>query len=329
MDLTDLSALLGEDVASESYADFWVVMPQPEADQPLGRSGAALVGEARRQADLLGCYVHAIVTSEVGGSAAIAMGADRVHVTARPVDYLASQQPEFVLFSQRDVAAAAYLAQRLQAGLITGVQRPLAVDPDTRALIGAHPVYGGDYFVDEAVTSPVKVATLDAAFFPQPYADSGRSGEVVHDEAPSAEQRVRDLGPAEYTPPAWRPLTKARCIVSGGRGLRDAAGFDLARQLAERLGAELAGDRSALSSGWIDEAHEVGVTGQEVAPDLYVAVGIAGDTIHNAAISGARQVVAIHRDPEAPIFQVADLAVVADPKEFLPHLLTTLAPRLS
>jgi electron transfer flavoprotein alpha subunit len=169
------------------------------------------------------------------------------------------------------------------------------------------------------------MATLDTRGLAVPAPDTGRSGEVITSELAPAEVRWRDLGPADYQPPQWRPLSKARVIVSAGRGLRDAGGFGLAAELARVLGAELAGDRSARDTGWVDEAHEVGVTGQEVAPDLYVAVGISGDTIHNAAITGAHQVIAIHANPAAPIFKVADLGLVGEPKVVLPSLIAALS----
>ena len=322
MDLSDLSALLGEDLSAPAAADVWVLLPEA----PVAAAGLALVGEARRLADGLGCYVHAVVTRDDAATPAIAAGADRVHITQDPAAYLAGQQPEFVLLSSADNALAAALAQKLQAGLVTDVPGSVSVDPDTRALRGAHPVYSGEYFLDLAVTSAVKIATLNTDRLTVPFADSARSGEVITADAPPPEPRGRDLGPAAYQSPAWRPLTKARVIVSAGRGLHDPAGFALAEQLARALGAELAGDQSARDLGWVDEAHEVGVTGQEVAPALYVAVGIAGDTIHNAAIAGARQVIAIHANPLAPIFTVSDLGLVADPKTVLPALIAALMP---
>jgi electron transfer flavoprotein alpha subunit len=316
MDMTDLSTRMGEDLTSENVADIWVALPTLAA--------APLLGEARRLADMLGCYVHAVVTDEGLSDQAIAFGADRVHIAAEAGAFLAGQQPEFVFFPVGQNAPAAQFAQHLHAGLITDA-RNLSVDDATRALVGSHPVYGGEYFLDFAITSPVKVATLDARLLSEPYADVGRSGEVVPNEFAAPEPRVRDLGPVNYTPHPWRPLTKAKVIVSAGRGVKDAEGFALAEQLAERLGAELAGDQSARDSGWVDEAHQVGVTAQEVAPDLYIAVGIRGDTMHNAAVARARQVIAIHPNPDAPIFAVADCCVVANPKEFLPRVLAQLA----
>ena len=327
MDIADLSALLGEDLNASAAAGIWVVLAST-ADAAVSTAELALLGEARRLADGLGCYVHAVMAPAAAAEAAaqsiIAHGADRVHVTADAAGYLAGQQPEFIFLPAAHNALAAALAQQLKAGLITDVPGSVAIDPDTRALLAPHPVYAGEYFVDLAVNSAVKMATVDTRGLAAPAPDLGRSGEVITSELAPAEVRWRDLGPAGYQPPQWRPLSKARIIVSAGRGLRDAGGFALAAELARVLGAELAGDRSARDSGWVDEAHEVGVTGQEVAPDVYVAVGISGDTIHNAAIIGARQVIAIHANPAAPIFKAADLGLVGDPKDVLPALIAAV-----
>jgi electron transfer flavoprotein alpha subunit len=102
------------------------------------------------------------------------------------------------------------------------------------------------------------------------------------------------------------------------------AAVQMARELAGRLGAEVGGDRSARDSGWVDEAHEVGVTSQEVAPDVYLTLGIRGDTVHNAAITGARLVIAVHPAANAPIFQAADAGIVGEPAEFIQALLAVL-----
>jgi electron transfer flavoprotein alpha subunit len=315
MDIADLATLLGQDLTSATYSDIWVVLPDPSA--------LPLLGEARRLADGLGCYVHAVIGDESQSEKVIALGADRVHVAAVPGLFLHTQRPEFAFFPISRNGQAARAAQHHKAGLITDA-RHLSVDEASRALLGSHPVYGGEYCLDFAITSSAKFATLDARRLPEAYADPNRSGEVVPNEFKVGEPPVRNLGPVDYMPQQWRPLSKAKVIVSTGRGVKDVEGLELVRQLADRLGAALAGDQSARDSGWVDEAHQVGVTAQEVAPDLYLAIGIRGDTIHNAAIANARQVIAIHQNPEAPIFSVADYCVVADPKEFLPKLLAQL-----
>ena len=134
-DLSDLSALLGEDVAQSNTADVWVVLPAP-ANSPMSAGDLALVGEARRLADGLGCYVHAVVSGEDAAQTAIASGADRAHITADPAAYLAGQQPEFVLLPATQNAMAGALAQQWKAGLITDIIGPLAIDGDTRGVFG-------------------------------------------------------------------------------------------------------------------------------------------------------------------------------------------------
>ncbi|MCC7359114.1 MAG: electron transfer flavoprotein subunit alpha/FixB family protein [Anaerolineales bacterium] len=319
MDLADLSALLGEDASAVEHRDIWTVVP---AGSPTGTP--TLMAEARRLADGLGCYVHAVVGDAAQAAEAITFGADRAHVTLDATAYLMTQHPEYVLLLGGQETAAAQLAQRLGAGLITGT-RTLEIDPDTRALRGTHAVYGGDYALDLEVTTQAKVATVDVTEWPAPYADPGRTGKVITSDLAAPEAVLVPLGAATPSPPAWPPLSKARTIVAVGRGVGGEAGLALAQALAEKLGAEFAGDRSARDSGWVDAAHEVGVTGQEVAPNLYLAFGILGDTIHNAAISRARRVLAVHVNPEAPIFKVADVAVVAEPAAVIAALLSQAA----
>lgn len=313
MDLSDLSALLGEDLTAQSNADIWVVVPD--------LSATALVGEARRLADSLGCYVQAVLTDEAIANKVIAYGADKVHVVSDALACLMAEHPEFVFLPVSQNTAAAQLAQHFRAGLITDA-RQVRIEDGTRALLAAHPVYGGDYLHDLAITSPVKLVTLDARFLDVPYADASRSGETIILEDAEVIQPVV-ASPIDYTPQPWLPLHKARRIVSIGRGLK-AEHLDLAKQLAAKLGAELGGDKSAFDSGWIDDAHEVGITGADVAPELYVALGVRGDTYHNYGITRAKHIIAVHPDASAPIFAVADEGIVADPKEFLNALLAQL-----
>jgi electron transfer flavoprotein alpha subunit len=324
MDLADLSALLGEALPSASNEGMWVVLPGDYGADLAGSGAAALLGETRRMADGMGCLVHAVVEHSPAPEEAIAFGADRVIVTGDLAACLGEQKPEFVFLPAGCEAPAARLAQHWAAGLVTGVARGLRIDPESRALLAAHPVYGGEYELGCRVTSAVKIATVETGSLPPPVRDASRTGEIQTHEAAAADSRVRDLGPAVFTPPDWRPLSKARLIVAAGRGLRDSEGMALAAELARVLGAELAGDRSARDSGWLDAAHEVGVTAQEVAPELYVALGVLGDTVHNAAIVGARRVVAVHTNPKAPIFAVADVAVAGDPKGIVRQLLERL-----
>src|SRR5689334_22802509 len=157
MDLSDLSSLLGEDTDGATQRDIWVVAPATHIGQQL--HSPALIAEARRLADALGCYVHAVIDKEDLAVDAIALGADRVHVTPARIGYLATQQPEFILLPSLYNMDAARIAQRLGAGLITDTTW-IEIDAATRGLRGAHPVFDGEFALDLEVTTLVKMATV-------------------------------------------------------------------------------------------------------------------------------------------------------------------------
>ena len=152
--------------------------------------------------------------------------------------------------------------------------------------------------------------------------DEYRQGDPTLLDVDISSPRVRAVGPAEDFEPPAESLSEARIIVAAGRQAGD---MTLVEALADRLGAHLAGDRGAWDAGLVDAAQMVDVRGVTVAPQIYVAVGIGGDTFHNAAMEDARFIVAIHPDPAPSIFEVADLCVQADPKAFLPELLEALS----
>ncbi|HLF02344.1 MAG TPA: FAD-binding protein, partial [Anaerolineales bacterium] len=156
-----------------------------------------------------------------------------------------------------------------------------------------------------------------------PHRDASRTGEIESVEAAPAVNRVRALGRADYQPPNV-PLNQASKVVAVGRWGNDDGSISIARQIAEKIGAHFAGDRSAFDSGWIEREQIVGVVGTEIAPDLYIAAGVAGDTLHRVGVEGAKFVVAIHPDPNAPIFKYADAGIVGKPKDVLPRLLELL-----
>ena len=324
MDIYDLQALMGESTETEDYRDLWVV-------DLAGDGAAGLLGEARRMADSLGAYVHTLSPADSGE--AIAFGADRVHpLTADSADaavavlaaLFESRKPEFVFFTASPLAneVATRLAGRLNSGALANCIA-LRLDESTREIVASHPAYDGAYYLDSAITSKPQIFTVLPGVLPMPLRDSGRSGEVETIETAETASRVRSLGKADYVPPTL-PLRKAARVVAVGRAGNDGESVAIAKQIAEKIGANFAGDRSAFDSGWIDHDQIVGVIGTEIAPDVYIAAGIWGDTLHRAGMEGAKYVIAIHPDKRAPIFTYADAAIVGQPKDVLPKLLALL-----
>ncbi len=349
MDADYLEALLGESAPAQEARDVWVVAETGQSAPGLSPATLEVLGAARGLADRLGAYVRvALLGAEVTGLTAtlIAHGADRVALAedARlapfdPETHLAvlsahftQTQPEVLLLTASAAGdeLAARLAVRLGAGLACGCTA-LDLDETTRTVIARRPAYTGLYEEEWVIPQArPQIFTLRPGVFSALPADPWRSGEV---EAMSVSlddfmPRVHRLGSAEYAgptdhhgQPAEVPLHRAQRVVAVGRGLGAQSDVALARQLADRLGAVLAGDHTAYELGWVDDRHVVGITGATVAPELYVACGIRGDAQHLAGMSGSGFVVAIHADPEAPIFQTADLGIIGPPAEVLQALL--------
>ena len=299
------------------------------------------IGAARSLADSLGAYVYGVLLGEGVTDLAQTLyqaGADGVRVADHPsltqfvlesyMQVLSAlfddEQPEVVVFgaTRQGQELAPRLAQRMGGGVIEHVTAA-SLDESTRTVQGSIPVYGGEYF--EIVACPEarpQFLTVEAGAFPAPFIDAYRKGEPTLLEIEPVEPAVRVLGPAEGFEPPPVPLVQTPVIVAAGRQAGD---FEAVKHLAKTLGGRVAGDRGARDAGWVGPEQVVDIRGVMVAPDVYVAVGIPGDTFHNAAIEEAKFILAIHPDPDAPIFQVADLCLEADPQEVLPVLLQSMA----
>jgi len=303
-----------------------------------------LLATARSLADILGDRVYALIPGAGSGESSgisIAAGADTAVVADHPVlaDYATLPytrvvvemtrqiQPEILLFAAtalgRDLAPR--VAQRLNTGLTADCSQ-LTIDPDTRTLHQTKPGYGPDSMVTIATPEQIpQMATVRPGAMPTLFADPGRSGDVVEFavNVPEEDLVVRLL---RSTASETQSITidTARIIVAGGRGVGSANGFAMLRELAAVLGAELAGSRGAVDNGWIAHDRMVGQTGRSVRPELYLACGISGAIQHRAGIEDAGMIVAINRDPKAPIFAVADYGIVGDLHQILPLLVSEL-----
>ncbi len=235
-------------------------------------------------------------------------------------------EPQAVLFSDsadgRDIAAR--LAARVGAGLVSGVVDLVAHGDH----VDAHEsIFGGNF----VTTVEVQNARL-GVFLVRPNAFTPK-------ESPkSAAVRTLDYTPGDDVKRARRgrtvleegeatSLEEASVIVSGGRGLGGPEPFALLEQLAAEIGGAVGASRAAVDAGWIPYAHQVGQTGRTVKPSLYMAVGISGAVQHRVGMQTADTIVAINRDPDAPIFQLSDLAVVGDLFKIVPALTAEIKRR--
>ena len=212
----------------------------------------------------------------------------------------------------RDLAPR--LAARINAGVASDVDRLEWADGKLRA---RRPVYSGKAFATVDVISTPAIATTRPNAFPADEAGGG-AAEVVAVSGDSA-SRTRVVE-TKSTAGDEMTISEADIIVSGGRGLKEAANFALIRDAAKAIGAAVGASRATVDAGWIDHQHQVGQTGRVVSPNLYIAAGVSGAIQHLAGMSSSKHIVAINKDPEAPIFRVADLGVVGDLFQILPAL---------
>lgn len=320
------------------YKGVWVFAEQ--RDGKLANVVLELLGEGRKLADQLNEELVAVLLGkgiESLSKTLIAHGADKVLQAEAPelehfledpytqvmVDLVKKEQPNIILLGATAIGRS--LAPKIAARLGTGLTADctgLEVDVAEKNLLQTRPAFGGNLMA--TILCPnhrPQMATVRPKVFKPLAEDFSRTGQVIPVDLSAIkwDLRTKVLEIVKETGYAVN-LEEANIIVSGGRGLCDPKNFAMVEELARVLGGAVGASRAAVDAGWVPYAHQVGQTGKTVGPKIYFACGIHGAIQHMAGMSSSDIIIAINKNPDAPIFKIATYGIVGDVREILPML---------
>lgn len=323
----------------ESWSGIWVFCELVRGE--LAPVATELLGIGRTLADDRKAQLCAVLLGYQTGESAeklIGHGADKVYRVDDPAlelftddiyekivsDLILAHKPEVVLAGATAIGRSFIpgVATTVDAGLTADCTR-LEIRQEDGILLQTRPAFGGNIMATIICpdTRP-QMATVRPKVMKELDFDARRRGEII-DITPAPEQLISRIEVLESISEQQSKVNiqESDILVSGGRGLENEKGFELLIKLAESLGAKVSASRAVVDAGWIPYPHQVGQTGKTVAPKLYIACGISGAIQHVAGMQSSETIVAINRDAEAPIFNVADFGVVGDLYEVIPKLI--------
>lgn len=325
-----------------AYKDVWVFAEQ--RDGVIMPVVIELLGEGKKLANEVGCNLCAVLCGHhVEGLAdqLFEYGADKVYVADHEElatyrtdaytkvinDAIEEYKPEILLLGAthigRDLGPC--LAVKANTGLTADCTK-LEIDPEDKKIKQTRPAFGGNLMATivcpnhRPQMSTVRPGVMEKAAF-----EEGRKGELIKLNVEFKEGDIRTkVLEIVKTMKDTVSLTDAEIIVSGGMGLGKPEGFELLKQLADKLGGIVAASRAAVDAGWIDHAYQVGQTGTTVKPKIYIACGISGAIQHVAGMQNSEQIIAINTNENAPIFEIADYGIVGDLYKVIPAIMEAL-----
>jgi electron transfer flavoprotein alpha subunit len=282
------------------------------ADQLQGEVVAVVIGSTTLGADLGGYGASRVLTVDNPKLASYSSTA-----YSKVVAELAKQEGASIVLLSATAAGKDYaprVAVKLNAGFVAD---STALRVEDGKIIASRPVYAGKAMTDVTVQTPIQVITLRPNVFATG-TSTGATAPVTAVDVPLSDADFGAVVTETSQATGKLDVSEADIIVSGGRGLKAPENFKILEELAGALGAAVGASRAAVDAGWRPHDEQVGQTGKTVAPSLYVAVGISGAIQHLAGMSSSKYIVAINKDKDAPIFQVADYGIVADAAEIVP-----------
>lgn len=324
------------------YRGVWVFIEQNSGN--IAGVSLELLGAGRKLADKLEVPLSGVLLGDGVKpltEVVIAHGADQVYLIDNPVlkDYrtesymkgvvtLAEKyKPEIFLYGAtangKDLASA--VATDLSTGL-TADTTMLDVDVEKRLLEASRPAFGGNIMATILCKKHrPQMATVRPKVMKALEPNSNRKGEIIEESISivESEMRTKVLKIVKEVTKKVN-LAEADIIVAGGKGLGDAKNFELIHEFASLIGATVGGSRDVVEAGWLSHEHQVGQTGETVTPKIYFAIGISGAIQHIVGMKNSELIIAINKDPNAPIFDVATYGIVGDALEILPKFIEQL-----